>query len=340
MASIQEVTEAKGAKTFIVHYQQLETGHGRQRSFDGFDEAVSFFYECETAAAGWINAGSAEYCSRWTLQKLIWFFLGYRCVKLRTTDALTYRSYVKSRYDLQAIQGDILERKLPDITPRQLELSVLPAGLTWLRSAFHQLRQRELFPFNPVPKRRPKRRQPLEIPSKATVKKMQTEPPARERVAIWLGAICGLRICEVLALDGCDITRDNIQINKHMVRGGVIVPGMKRGEQRQVRTPKELYQLIDHHFPGVLGTRRPLFTSHYTGARIGLGYSNQGELKRTLNQYGIRRFHHLRHFAVSRLAARGIDIIRVSKMIGHSDPSITMDVYGHLFGESIDLDFD
>jgi len=45
------------------------------------------------------------------------------------------------------------------------------------------------------------------------------------------------------------------------------------------------------------------------------------------------RFHDLRHTAASIMLNNGIPIIVVSKILGHSRPSITLDVYGHLYHE-------
>ena len=42
------------------------------------------------------------------------------------------------------------------------------------------------------------------------------------------------------------------------------------------------------------------------------------------------RFHDLRHTAASLMLNHGIPVLIVSKRLGHSKPSITMDVYGHL----------
>lgn len=50
MAPIQEVTTPDGRKGYTVHWQQTETGHGRQRNFLNFDEAAGFFYSCEETA--------------------------------------------------------------------------------------------------------------------------------------------------------------------------------------------------------------------------------------------------------------------------------------------------
>ena len=42
------------------------------------------------------------------------------------------------------------------------------------------------------------------------------------------------------------------------------------------------------------------------------------------------RFHDLRHTAASLMLNHRIPVLMVSKRLGHSKPSITLDVYGHL----------
>lgn len=44
--------------------------------------------------------------------------------------------------------------------------------------------------------------------------------------------------------------------------------------------------------------------------------------------------HGLRHTHVSALIASGLDILTISRRIGHASPAITLDVYGHLFGNT------
>jgi len=41
-------------------------------------------------------------------------------------------------------------------------------------------------------------------------------------------------------------------------------------------------------------------------------------------------FHALRHTHASMLIRAGVDVLTVSKRIGHSSPAITLNVYGHL----------
>jgi integrase len=45
-------------------------------------------------------------------------------------------------------------------------------------------------------------------------------------------------------------------------------------------------------------------------------------------------FHALRHTHVSQLIAAGLDVVTVSRRIGHSNPTITLNVYAHLFGNT------
>jgi integrase len=42
-------------------------------------------------------------------------------------------------------------------------------------------------------------------------------------------------------------------------------------------------------------------------------------------------FHTLRHTHASTLIAAGIDVLTISRRLGHGSPSVTLGVYGHLF---------
>jgi integrase len=44
--------------------------------------------------------------------------------------------------------------------------------------------------------------------------------------------------------------------------------------------------------------------------------------------------HGLRHTHVSQLIASGLDILTISRRIGHASPSITLNVYAHMFGNT------
>jgi integrase len=46
------------------------------------------------------------------------------------------------------------------------------------------------------------------------------------------------------------------------------------------------------------------------------------------------RLHGLRHTHVSQLIAAGLDVLTISRRIGHASPAITLNVYGHLFSNT------
>ncbi len=53
--------------------------------------------------------------------------------------------------------------------------------------------------------------------------------------------------------------------------------------------------------------------------------------KRCVRQAGIRdaNFHALRHTFATRSLEQGMDVVTLSKLLGHANPSVTMDKYGH-----------
>ncbi len=48
------------------------------------------------------------------------------------------------------------------------------------------------------------------------------------------------------------------------------------------------------------------------------------------------KFHSLRHSHASALIASGLDVVTVSKRLGHASPAITLSVYSHLFENTDD----
>ena len=57
----------------------------------------------------------------------------------------------------------------------------------------------------------------------------------------------------------------------------------------------------------------------------------QDLFKRCVRQAGIRdtNFHALRHTFATRSLEQGMDVVTLSRLLGHANPSITMDKYGH-----------
>ena len=58
--------------------------------------------------------------------------------------------------------------------------------------------------------------------------------------------------------------------------------------------------------------------------------SDWGDLAGRLGIPGVT-FHGLRHTHASQLIAAGVDIVTVSKRLGHAKPSVTLAIYAHMF---------
>ena len=61
----------------------------------------------------------------------------------------------------------------------------------------------------------------------------------------------------------------------------------------------------------------------------------QDLFKRCVRQAGIKdaNFHSLRHTFATRSLEQGMDVVTLSRLLGHANPSITMDKYGHALDE-------
>lgn len=334
MASIKISSGADDKLRYYVHWQDEDSGHGRRRIFRNIDDAAYFLWQRENIGFGSRTADWTGADRSWTLQKLLYYFLGAQGNKLQKNH-IRLSSYTKCRQDILAVQGTILGKSILRITHHDIVNTIRCSCHRWIRSAFGLMIEKRLIAFNPVERPARRHRRPITIPPGAAVRKLLDNAPVRERKACWFG-ICGLRIGEALAVTYADVTAEWIDIRKHIV-DGVIHEGLKRGVERRVRMPRELFELLDK---SKLGTPEPVISNSFTCAPLSISYSTQGVLLKTLNTHGIKRFHHLRHFAVSRLANKGVDILKVSRLIGHSNIKTTMDVYGHLFGEVVAMDLD
>lgn len=159
----------------------------------------------------------------------------------------------------------------------------------------------------------------------------------------------GVRQGELLGLkwDDFDSSKKTVRIarqSKPLPGGGFefVVPKTKNGF-RTIRLGNETVQLLSQHyvsqlderltaerwednnlvFPSVVGT--PLNPPNVVREfRLLL---KKAELPRI-------RFHDLRHTAASLMLNNGVDVLVVSRRLGHAKASITLDIYGHLIPNS------
>jgi integrase len=98
-----------------------------------------------------------------------------------------------------------------------------------------------------------------------------------------------------------------------------ILRSHKREQEELINSVGQGWTDLDLVFPSGVGT--PLTASNI-----------RRDFRQLLTASGLPkiRFHDLRHTAASLMLNHGIPVLIASKRLGHSKPSITLDVYGHL----------
>jgi integrase len=161
----------------------------------------------------------------------------------------------------------------------------------------------------------------------------------------------GLRMQEALGLVWGDIDFDAnvIRVRAQLSRATKTEPGRRvplkaKGSKRDVRLLPELRKILLAHKTqaferGLAGTDNFVFVTekgksvyHRNVATRGL---DKAADRAGLNPPGLPRLvpHDLRKTFGSHLVKSGLDVVSVSRQIGHSRPSVTLDVYAQEFAE-------
>lgn len=151
---------------------------------------------------------------------------------------------------------------------------------------------------------------------------------AKGHLALDVLYFTGMRKGELLALDWSDIdfTAGTITISKSLQRlngSKETITPPKNGEARTIRIPRFLVNELLEFKKSSTGTRVFEWKSYFVEKAIAQGTSAAG-VKRI-------HVHGLRHSHASYLISKGVNIVLISKRLGHSKTSITLDTYSHFF---------
>ena len=163
----------------------------------------------------------------------------------------------------------------------------------------------------------------------------------RYRPLLATAVFTGLRLGELLGLVWADVDFEGglIKVRKQLARTGERVEPKTTQALRDVVLMPALCRVLREHklktgysqgtdfvFPSLTGT--PLQARNLARRALGKALA-QGELSAD-GKPGLR-FHDLRHTFASLLIAERLDVVFVSRQLGHANPSITLSVYAHLF---------
>jgi integrase len=157
---------------------------------------------------------------------------------------------------------------------------------------------------------------------------------------IWVLATCGLRFGEAAALraSSVDLLRNRLMVRESVSEiGGKLIWGTpKSNKVREVPVPKFLRDLLEEQMAG-LAPGDLLFTSP-DGEVLRDGNFRRRTWQPALKKSGLSEItpHDLRHTAASLAVDAGANPLVVQRMLGHANPSTTLNVYSGLFDESLD----
>jgi integrase len=161
------------------------------------------------------------------------------------------------------------------------------------------------------------------------------------RLAVLFLAYTGVRWGEMAALrvGRVDFLRRRALIAESVtpVHGAMVFGPTKGHERREVPLPPFLVDELAQHVSGK--DRDDLVFTGARGAVMRTGTFRRGALIEAAKSIGIPGFHphELRHTAASLAIASGADVKVVQQMLGHKSAVMTLDQYGHLFGDRLDV---
>jgi integrase len=169
---------------------------------------------------------------------------------------------------------------------------------------------------------------------------------SRHGALIHLALATGMRKRELLGLKWSDLdwNRSMLRISRQVQRvtkkGMIFGPPKTDAGRRTIPLDENTLRVIRKHLAqqrldrASIGERWQDFGLMFPST-IGTPQSPSNllkEFKVLLGEAGVRviRFHDLRHTAASHMLNQGVPISDVSKILGHSEPSTTLDIYTHL----------
>jgi len=168
------------------------------------------------------------------------------------------------------------------------------------------------------------------------------------RILIYLAAHTGVRRGELIAIEWRDVSFDDSSITvrqavKYAKSKGTHVGETKTEESRRVINgiPQNIMEMLKEHKEWQ-GKQREQLGSKWVDTGYDMVFTAwDGDLLcPTLPYKWFRKFcdknkfrfcdlHSLRHLAASTLLQEGVDIVTVSRLLGHTQVSTTLNVYGH-----------
>lgn len=228
-------------------------------------------------------------------------------------------------------------------TKRGLAASTMKTRLNYVQMAFRAAVDNQVIPRSPALRVKAPRQRKSEVAMKIlTTGQVASalEHAGEFRPFVAACVFAGLRLGEAagLQIGDVDLARHTIKVSRQ-VQGSSIpttaITPPKAGSEREVFVPAELIDML---------SGRTAVPADAFIFRTPLGHlynrNSAGEVWRRIRAAaGLGdevTIHTLRHTFASNLIASGCDVVTVQRALGHSQPSITLNVYSHLWPSAED----
>ena len=182
----------------------------------------------------------------------------------------------------------------------------------------------------------------MKIPTPEQVRGVLDAADPYFRTFIALCAFAGLRLGETagLQVDDIDFLKRTVSVNRQVqgaTNSDVRVTAPKYESRRTIPVSPQLIELISKHITdfGVREDDRGTWLLTNGGNLYQRGsaghYWREARGKVGMEDYTL---HDLRHFFASGLISEGCDVVTVQHALGHSQPSITLNYYSHLWPDA------
>lgn len=239
--------------------------------------------------------------------------------------------------------------------PARLSTGTVRRFHGFLSTVFSQAEREMLIPYNPAQKATPPQRERIDSPEYFQPDELERileaadEEPIDKRALIYFLAVSGCRIGEALGLrwDKINFETREVKIDcalHYLPERGAFDGPTKTKNTRYIILPAEVVAILrkaraaQNELRLLNGDRWKNGGYVFTisdGSPI-VPNSVNGWFDRFSARHGLPHIHphQFRHTAASIMIANGVDIVTVSKMLGHANTSMTTDVYSHMIEDS------
>lgn len=130
--------------------------------------------------------------------------------------------------------------------------------------------------------------------------------------------------------------RLSVSENATRVSGRIEVGKPKSGKARSVPVPEFVLDALSVQCAGK--SHDDLVFPARDGGYLRQAYPKQGWFPEAVKRAGIMRItpHDLRHSCASLAVSAGVNVLALQRMLGHAQPSMTLNVYADLFDSDLD----